>query len=280
VIGRQRAWHRHLGRVLIWICLLATMPAAAAHAAELEQPPGWSFEVRPNLPESPGQTAEFVVVAREVTTSTPAEVTWQFRLLLPDGEEARFGLNTSGIIVGFPDVQDIETDHWQNADAGPYVGRVVWLDRDRETVVAETSAWLGSPDAPLLRLQSLQTDPPTPRVGEPSTVSVAVTNDGNTSGSRLAGVWVWPDQQSYLNIGTLGFYDVAPGETRTESFVWVPKLAVSGTRLTASKTELSRGLALEPYTVLPAATAAGDGALAADAEQGVSPDQPAEDGGG
>ncbi len=137
------------------------------------------------------------------------------------------------------------------AEAGPYVARVVWLDGDRESVVAEAHGWVGSPDAPVVVLEGLQSDPPTPRVGEPATVSVTVTNQGQTPGSRNVPLWVWLDQQTYRQIGTLDFDDVAPGETRTENFTWTPKDAVTGTRLGARTSVVTEGLVLAPFRVAP-----------------------------
>jgi len=235
------------------------------------------FEVQARLPDTAGDTAEFVVVTT-LTTNAAAEVSWQLRLQLPDGEEARFGRTSERYSTGMRGAQAADTLFWKYADAGPYVGRVVWLDDDRETVVAETGGWLGNPDAPVLRLESLRTDPPTPRVGEPATVSVAAANHGQTTGSRWTSVWLWLDAQTYTEIGKVRFDDVGPGETRTASFVWLPRNTTNGTRLAARKSELTEGLVLAPYTVLPAAAAAADDrSLSAVPEEPAPPDRPTED---
>ena len=250
-------------RALVSLCLLGTLADVGRAVAAEDQPPGWTFQVEPRLPQHAGETAEFVVVST-LTTSAAAEVAWEFRLLLPDGEEARFGRDSSSYSAGLQGARDTETLQWQYAEAGPYVGRVVWLDGDRETVVAEAGGWLGSRDAPLLRFEDLHTDPATPRVGEPTTVSVTVLNHGQSAGSRRASVWLWLDAETYTEIGTLAFDRVEPGEARTESFVWQPRRSTSGTRLTVRRSELTEGLVVAPYTVLPA-----------DGEPSGSPEQPA-----
>jgi hypothetical protein len=247
--------------------LLAMLPAPAGPVAAAEPPPGWTFDVQAHLPPNAGETAEFVVTAT-LTTDAASELTWEFRLLLPDGEEVRYGQGSSSYSAGVRGAHETETLQWQYAEAGPYVGRVVWLDGGREMVVAEASGWLGSPDAPLLRIERVWTDPPTPHVGEPTTVSVSVTNQGQRAGSRPLSVWLWLDAQTVMELGRLAFDGIKPGETRTESFMWQPRTPTEGTRLVVRRSELTEGVALAPYTVLAA-----DAGSSADPEQQEPSDQ-------
>jgi hypothetical protein len=229
------------------IVALATRTSAAAN-----QPPGWNFDVHMQMPANVGQEVNCIVVST-VTTSAETEVNYAFRLLLPDGEEMRWQPEMQSYSKSMQGARQTETFTWGYAEAGPYVGRVVSLNGTDEALIAEASGWLGSADVPVVVLETLRTDPPAPHVGEPTTVSVTVTNHGQTPGSRRVDVRLWLDD-AIIRLGSSTFDAVAPGETRTQSFEWTPRQAVTAKRLEASTGNLATGLVLEPYVVAPADT--------------------------
>jgi hypothetical protein len=228
------------------VALLASSLPGPVMAAD--QVPGWTFVLNAHFPGAPGDTLDFEVVAT-VATDEPAEVSYALRLLLPDGEEADFGTASPSYSRGMRGGTVTDTAQWQNAEAGPYAARVVWLDGVRETVVAEARGWVGSPDAPIIVLEGVQVDPPEPSVGMPARVSVTITNQGQSPGSRTTPVWVWLDDQTYQRIGTVTIRDLAPGETSTGSFSWTLTQVIAGTRLGARIGSITRGPELAPFTV-------------------------------
>lgn len=234
------------------IVALATRTSAAA-----SQPPGWNFDVHMQMPANVGQEVNCTVVST-VITSAETEVNYAFRLLLPDGEEMRWQPEMQSYSKSMQGARQTETYTWGDAEAGPYVGRVVWLNGADETVIAEASGWLGSADVPVVVLEMLRTDPPAPHVGEPTTVSVTVSNHGQTPGSRSVDIRLSLDD-AIIRLGSATFDDVAPGETRTESVKWTPRQALTAKRLEASTSNLASGLVLEPYLVAPADTGASTG---------------------
>jgi hypothetical protein len=235
------------------VCLSAAVvvPSSASSAMAATQPPGWNIELTGNFPDAADETVTFNVVAT-VATDAAAAVTYDFRLRLPDGEEADLGRASPSFSTYMRGGSVGDVMEWRHADPGPYTGRVVWIDHGRETVVAELSGWVGAADAPVVVLEHLEADPPTPRVGEPATVSVTVTNTGQTPGSRTVPLWMWVDDLSYQQVGGVTFTDVGPGETVTRGYTWTPRFAVSSTRLGASTSAADHGLVLAPFTVLAA----------------------------
>jgi CARDB len=132
---------------------------------------------------------------------------------------------------------------------------VVRVDGGREDVVAEERGWVGSLDAPVVVVHGLATDPPTPRVGEPVSVSVSVTNEGQTLGSRRVPVWLFVDEDTYQDpeIGSVSFDAVAPGETTSASIAWTPDRGLgAGARLEARSNSELRGFRSSPLVVLAA----------------------------
>jgi hypothetical protein len=229
-------------------------PNALAENQAQAQPADWTFQLTPHFPADAGGTIDIHIVATSITDDA-TKMACQLRLQLPSGEEWRSwtpGLELSKSLKGASQTDDESYGH---AEDGPYVARVVRVDGGREDVVAEQRGWVGSPDAPVVVVDGLAIDPPTPRVGEPATVSVSVTNRGQTVGSRRVPVWLFVDEDTYQDpeIGSVSFDAVAPGETASGSFAWTPDRGLgAGERLEARSSSELRGFRSSPLEVLAA----------------------------
>jgi hypothetical protein len=245
---------RGLAAVAMVLSIVVGSPSALAENQAQAQPADWTFQLTPHFPADAGGTINIQIVATSITDDA-TNMACQLRLQLPSGEEWRSwtpGLELSKSLKGASQTDDESYGH---AEAGPYVARVVRVDGGREDVVAEQRGWVGSPDAPVLVVDGLAIDPPTPRVGEPATVSVSVTNKGQTVGSRRVPVWLFVDEVTYQDpeIGSVSFDSVEPGETASASFPWSPDRGLGdGARLEARSSSELRGFRSSPLEVLAA----------------------------
>ena len=245
---------RNLAVVAAALSVVVSSPSASAQNQEQVQPADWTFQLTSHFPADPGGTIDVHIVATSITDDA-TKMACQLRLQLPSGEEWRSwtpGLELSKSLKGASQTDDESYGH---AEAGPYVARVVRVDGGREDVVAEQRGWVGSPDAPVLVVDGLTIDPPTPQVGKPATVSVSVENKGQTAGSRRVPVWLFVDEDTYQDpeIGSVNFDRVAPGETDSGSFEWTPDRGLeAGARLEARSNSELRGFRSSPLEVLAA----------------------------
>ena len=245
---------RCLAVVVVALSIVVGIPSALAENQAQAQPADWTFQFTTHFPEDAGGAIDVHIVATSITDD-PTKMACQLRLELPSGEEWRSwtpGLELSKSLKGASQTDDESYGH---AEAGPYVARVVRVDGGREDMVAEHRGWVGSPDAPVVVVNGLTIDPPTPRAGEPATVSVRVENKGQTAGSRRVPVWLFVDEDTYQDpeIGSVSFDAVAPGETASGSFAWTPDRGLgAGARLEARSNPELRGFRSSPLEVLAA----------------------------
>jgi hypothetical protein len=242
---------RNLAVVAAALNIMVGSPSALAENQAQAQRADWTFQLTPHFPADAGGTIDIQIVATSITDDA-TKMECQLRLQLPSGEEWRSwtpGLELSKSLKGASQTDD---ESYGQAESGPYVARVVRVDGGREDVVAEQRGWVGSPDAPVLVVDGLSIDPPTLRVGVPATVSVSVTNKGQTAGSRRVPVWLFVDEDTYQNpeIGSVSFDAVAPGETASGSFTWTPDRGLgAGARLEARSSSELRGFRSSPLEV-------------------------------
>jgi hypothetical protein len=245
---------RNLAVAAAALSIVVGSPSALAEKQAQAQPSDWTFQLTPHFPADAGGTIDIQIVATS-NTDDATKMACQLSMQLPSGEEWRSwtpGLELSKSLKGASQTDDESYGH---AEAGPYVARVVRVDGGREDVVAEQRGWVGSPDAPVVVVDGLTIDPPTPRVGEAATVSVSVTNTGQTVGSRRVPVWLFVNEDTYQDpeIGSVSFDAVAPGETASTSFAWTPDRGLgAGARLEARSSSELRGFRSPPLEVLAA----------------------------